>query len=355
MIARRGSSSSAADVQDDVRSVETIVQAAAARLGVGEDATPVVEAMHAQGVRWAWQLQFAEDWNWMKYGASDGLTMACKSELRNPSVGTDGELSERLRQFLLLKGADGSPVRRMYRTSAFLTAVLLAPLAERQKLLLTLFEVLALVSGLTMPLPLAMMRHLEPSDWAHKADQVEGPWGQMPDHADVMDALLCFCFAVSSFSLLVTVLLALFTTVSGWRATSHYMEMILPITGAVFHIFVLLGLLPILYVCIWKLFVVAKSPYPMLASAVSGLFIWNVFMYFLWDFCLSAMALEFYHMPRWFMTNMKITQPFIAHKISDRRLEPIARARAARLRAVAGVREEDVTEDRRGGKRPFVV
>ena len=63
MIARRASSSSAADVQDDVRSVETIVQAAAARLGVGDDATPVVEAMHAQGVRWAWQLEFAEDWN----------------------------------------------------------------------------------------------------------------------------------------------------------------------------------------------------------------------------------------------------------------------------------------------------
>ena len=58
----------------------------------------------------------------------------------------------------------GTPPRRLFRSSAVYMAVLLTPPMERQKLLLTLYEVLALVSGLILPLPMVMMRRLRPDE-----------------------------------------------------------------------------------------------------------------------------------------------------------------------------------------------
>ena len=70
----------------DARPVEAVVDAAAARVGEAPSAAAaLVDALGAHGVRWACQLEQADADDWARFGASTGLKLAIKVELRSPS------------------------------------------------------------------------------------------------------------------------------------------------------------------------------------------------------------------------------------------------------------------------------
>ena len=55
----------------DCRSVEAVVQVAAATIGEAESVAAVVKALTDLNVLWAWQLRQASDAHWARYGARE--------------------------------------------------------------------------------------------------------------------------------------------------------------------------------------------------------------------------------------------------------------------------------------------
>ena len=55
----------------DCRSVEAVVQVAAATIGEAESVAAVVKALADLNVIWAWQLRQASDAHWARYGARE--------------------------------------------------------------------------------------------------------------------------------------------------------------------------------------------------------------------------------------------------------------------------------------------
>ena len=68
------------------------------------------------------------------------------------------EMPERLRRFLLLPGPGGEEAERLGSPSAFYLGILVVPPEDRHSLALVLLELLALVSGLFVSVPLSFVR-----------------------------------------------------------------------------------------------------------------------------------------------------------------------------------------------------
>ena len=85
----------------------------------------------------------------------------------------------RLRNFLLLPGPNGEAPRRLGSVNAIFMALLLVPSTERQHLVIVLCELLTLVSGLMMPLPIVLL--LQPSESTpEKRARAPSPWQAIP-------------------------------------------------------------------------------------------------------------------------------------------------------------------------------
>ena len=179
-----------------MRPVDAIVSAAAAAVDAEQESASVTEALLRGGVRWGWQLEHADSDDWANFGASIGLKMAIRAELQNPNsmITTSPEkqhqieilADKRLRNFLLLPGPDGEPPRRLNTINSMFMSLLLVSAADRQNLVIVFCEMLALVSGLMMPLPLVLL--MSPSE-----SHPEKVWDAPPPLVDCMDATAVAC------------------------------------------------------------------------------------------------------------------------------------------------------------------
>lgn len=334
----RGSKKHAAT---DRPSVARIVELAAAGIGAEDEASAVVKAMEASGVRWAWQLQHLQPHHWADFGASPGLETSIRHELQHPSTTVSackaelyqaGAAAERLRRFLLLPGPDGQEPGRLHDPNGPLLTLLTVPPADRQKLMLTLCELLALVSGLMLPVPLQLIRL---HSWTKSTS-----WTSLPSVEDWFDMLLMLSFTNLFLSIFISSFLAVMVSASGFNASLEYYDAIINILGPVFNITVFNILLTLTPMVFWHLFNVAGSPYPLLSMTLFSTVLYNRLTTLIWKFHIRGMALEIYHLPNYILCfPILITFGGLWKDLSAVALKPKARLRAAELRKMMGIDE----------------
>ena len=153
---------------------------------------------------------------------SHGLELAIKAELASPSSGaTLGKLRPedvppRLRRFLLIPDEDGRPPRRLYAFGALSFGLLTVPPHDRQNLVITVLELLALVSGLLLPIPFETLQRF----WM---DDLEGErgWAVLPTTLDFQKALATICFASFLFVCVFSIFTGLYIAALPLRATER--------------------------------------------------------------------------------------------------------------------------------------
>ena len=337
--APRATPLSATQQEGDDRPAQVIVRAAADRIGKENAAASVIDALENADIHWAWQLAHVP-WDaneWLRFGISPGLKVAIAAEL-NRVDSSAPEISEQLRRFLLLPEQDGSPARRLYTVNASFFTLLTVSREERQHLTLTLFELLALVSGLMMPLPMSLLRHPTPADKG---------WTAQASVDDVTDAAATVILCALLFLTFISVACAMMTAAGGWRAEHGFYDAVVPVLGVCFHVLIYVCLLPLVIIVFWQGFIGAGSPYPMLIATLVALLLQPALTNFVHDFQAKGMALEMYHYPRWAMFFIRrVAAPAQATKLSDAALEPLAQKRAAELRERMGLAEPTKTAGR---------
>ena len=164
-----------------------------------------------------------------------------------------------------------------------------------------------------------------------------------------MDALAAIIGGMLVWNTFAAVALALCIAASGWHASVRYYDAVLPALGSMFVMLVFCGIVPFFFLLFWEVFTNATSPYPLLLAL---LVVWSSVMFVThnnWRFHMKAMALELYHLPRWFLLAVRIGfVPHLASQLSFEALEPAAKARAAELRARLGIAEGAGSEGRAG-------
>ena len=322
--------------QTDGRSVGAVFDAAAARFGRDRE-TAAVRELVAGGVEYSQQLAELSDRDWEMVGVSLGLKTAVKVELGDPSVSApepfekhdDDKLDEKLRQFLLLPSADGmKEAKPLDSVSGFFLSLLATPVAERQRLLLMLCELIALVSGLFLQLPL-MFRRRELA--------VYKGWDMPPSLADGMDALALFVFWLDAWVTFAATMMAVMIVACGWNASGHHCYGALSVLATLFlYVFMQFTMWPLLMLAIWHAFTDATSPYPLIGSLVIGSLFYFFLMNMTFNFMLENVPLEVYHMPRWLKVDLKYSMPWLRSQLDDKALKPRAELRAAQLRTQMG-------------------
>ena len=317
----------------DSRSVDDVVTAAAKHVGLAES-SKVTKTLKEHGVHWAWQLEHADVNDWVDFGVSKGLKMAIKAELcmaqtdpmhaSSPAPSAE-EMPEKLRRFLLLPGPDGTQPRSLASFSGlFLSLVTGAP-EDRQQLTLAVCELLALLSGLLLPIPFEMLRH-------QSEVALDFGWMLPPLLEDAMDALAAYCILASAFTVFIGVALAMAVASGGSHSSLDFYVAVVPLVGALFGTFMMGTLLPIFILLFWQLFTAAASPYPLLGALTAFWLLATFLDTLFFGFMIDAMPLEVYHTPRWFRL---LVSPFLPHRakeLRDKQLEPRAKMRAAELR-----------------------
>ena len=327
------------DARRDERSAEVVVRAAAASIGESDAANPVIAALEKDSVKFAWQLNEAEREFWPQYGANGGLALAIKAELNHPTTPPKSdfthvftchgeEVTDRLRHFLLIPGPDGQIPSSMGSYKAVFFAIVLTPPGDRQNLLLILCELLALVSGLLLAIPLSLVTPRVPE---------EKGWTLMPRLEDGMDAFAYFTFFLVLAVLWNIVYVAAATVAGGWKGSMDFFERGI---GVVFIYFMILGVavyFGVTTILVWQCFTAATSPYPLIGSLVLAQVGNNFVAIQAAHFTADAMPLEFYHWPQWIRQSVSGWGPGIKKKLSNPVLEAAARKRAAELCARAGI------------------
>ena len=237
----------------------------------------------------------------------------------------------RLRNFLLLPGPNGEAPRRLGSVNAIFMAFLLVPSTERQHLVIVLCELLTLVSGLMMPLPIVLL--LQPSE-----STPEKLWDQPPSLVDCMEAIAVVCICSFGLVVFLSVGYGFMVVSSGYRAEPHFYESVIFGIATLFFFMLTTGLFPTLLLMFWQRFTMAVSPYPLIGAAV--------FAYAATMLCntvtnittLDALTLEFYHMPP-FLTKQMKNFPWLWSRLKDEIILDKAQKRAAHLRALVGLDE----------------
>jgi len=251
----------------DCRSVEAVVQVAAATTGEAESVTAIVKALSDLNVLWAWQLRQASDAHWARFGASLGLELAIKAELASPSSGATlsrlrpEDVPPRLRRFLLIPDVDGGPPRRLYAFGALIFGLLTVPPHDRQNLVITVLELLALVSGLLLPIPFETLQRF----WM---DDLEGErgWAVLPTTLDFQKALATICFASFLFVCVFSIFIGLYIAAAGHRASLQFYENAMPALSYLIATLVFGGTWPMLGLIFWNVLIAANSPIPVICA-----------------------------------------------------------------------------------------
>ena len=322
----------------DCRSVEAVVQVAAATTGEAESVTAIVKALSDLNVLWAWQLRQASDAHWARFGASLGLELAIKAELASPSSGATlsrlrpEDVPPRLRRFLLIPDVDGGPPRRLYAFGALIFGLLTVPPHDRQNLVITVLELLALVSGLLLPIPFEKLQRF----WM---DDLEGErgWAVLPTTLDFQKALATICFASFLFVCVFSIFTGLYIAAAGHRASLQFYENAMPALSYLIATLVFGGTWPMLGLIFWNVLIAANSPIPVICAVLVTLGFASLFLTILNYFSTIEMALELYHLPRYMMLHFAVLIPWLRHRLTDEALRPGAERRAAELRALLGM------------------
>ena len=319
--------------EQDTRPVEEVFDASSERLG--EPCQPaVVHNLAAHGIKWAWQLGELNDANWDALSVPIGLQTAVRAELAHPTnitvkVEHAGELNERKRRFLLMPDANGQPAKSLEDMSAMFLGLLATPIAERQNLMLMLCEIMALVSGLFLPISLSFRRGT-PAPAAAKG------WDVAPTLEDGMDALMLVIFMCNAVVALMSVCLALVIAAGGYHADDRFCEGAMSILGVLFTGFISFVLTPLPILVAWHVLTDAASPYPAICSVVFFWVFYHGFLAMFFKFGLEHTALENFHLPWMFRWEVKALAPWLKHLCDEEVLRPKAEARAAKLRAQLG-------------------
>ena len=237
--------------EQDVRTVDSVLAAAAKRLG--EPSTPAASRqLEANGVKWAWQMAHFSEADWDQLGVSLGMKTAAKKELEEPSVSTSDskaqkyktqdELTDRMRRFLLLPDADGKEAKPLGEMSALFLGLMATPVENRQSLLLALCELVALVGGLMLSVPFEFRTRIAgvPLD----AAPPENIWLAPPTLTDGRDALIAFVFLLNIHVTCFAVALALYVAASGVNADDAFCEGVMNVLGVFFVIIFMMARAP---------------------------------------------------------------------------------------------------------------
>ena len=330
-------------VKRDDRSVLEVFDAVAARTGKPHEPV-VVATLREQGVDHAWQLEQLSDADWDRLGPSLGLKTAAKAELANPtlaptftpaSMETESAiLDERTRQFLMLPAPDGTHAKPLCQVSALFLGLLTTPVADRQSLMLALCELMALVSGLFLPVPFEFRRWSDP----HELDLTAAAkgWDVPPTLADGMDAMVLFIFLSDTVIVIWSVCMALMIAAGGWHADDRFCQALMAILASLFTVFSFNVFLLIIILAIWQLASDTASPYPLLGGVVIYWLGFQALANTACKFFAEHMPLEIYHQPQWCKANVRMNFPWLKDMYSDAALRPRAEKRAVKLRKQMG-------------------
>ena len=327
-------------VPRDERTIKTILEAAAKSMGSTEDIEGIAAALEKQGVRFAWQLALLTPEHFRRVdGISLGLETAIQDVIANPTTESapakDIELTPALRQFLLLPAADGTPPRRMRALSAMFYSTMLLPIAERQEMCLVACELLSLVSGLFLTIPISFM------DFRTMKDAPKG-WNVWPDYEDGMSMCSLAIFMSILTATVNSVIMAIFVALVGRSGSNTFYERTftgLACTTAIFMIgnFLTLGMV------VWQTFTVSRSPYLVIFWILIGYQALSYLTAIMARGIIIGAPLELYHWPRWvFMVLIMMCPPVMkddqGRKLVDKKvIRAMAEARAKELRVQLGV------------------
>ena len=325
--------------QRDARSTAAVLDAAADSLG--KPRLPhIARNMEAHDIRHAWQLAEMSEDDWRSFDVPIGMKTAIRAELTTPTTRehatavvefNDNHLhtsvpNERLRRFLLIPDASGQEAGPMSSPSAIFLSLLTVPIEDRQNLMLALCELMALISGLFLPITLDFRRSPD------LAVMKKG-WDVAPTLLDAMDGVALCIFDINAMLVLYTVTMALIIATRGYRPDDEFCEATMLLMGSFFGAFFFCVLVPIFYIVMWHVFTDAASPY----AAIGGIALMFVvisvlnhvsFKYFI----LEHYALEIYHLPRFAKSQMKQVVPWLGRSLTDKALRPKAEMEAAKLR-----------------------
>ena len=335
----------------DTRSTATVLDAAISRYdqphmpGLAQD-------LVAQGIKCAAQLAQLSDGQWEQLlgTASFGMVTAIKAELTDPTALSDpvpappagqppqyncqtsGAVSERLRQFLLLPGADGKEAKPLGEVHAIFLGILATPPKERQGLILALCELMALVSGLFVGVAFEFRRPAS----AVVPEDSRG-WAVAPTQADGMDGISAFVFLMAGSVAVFSVCLALFIASGDLPDDDHLCEGAILLFSKLYLAFIIATMYPLMSVGVWQLFNDATSPYPLLGCLFLFLLCFQHLNASLLQWLCEHHALEIYHLPGWVRALIKQQVPGHGPLVADKVLKPKAERRAAQLRERVGL------------------
>lgn len=335
--------------EQDARTVDSVLAAAAKRLG--EPGSPAAaRQLEANGVKHAWQMAHFSEADWDQLGVSLGMKTAAKAELAEPtaSAPTDSngqkfktreELTDRMRRFLLLPDADGNEAKPLGEMTGLFLALLATPVSDRQSLLLALCELIALVTGLLLSSPFDLRSSIAPA-WEADAADTNGTatsiWAVAPTLMEGRDALVAFVFLLNSHVAVFAVALALYVAAAGSNPDDQWCEAAMGVLAPLYAYFFMGVFFPLIALCFWQSFTDATSPYPMLANLVVVMMFHNSIGGRMQRFFGEAIALEVYHTPKWFLSG--VLRPASRgmgthHLLAPEPLKAAAEKRAAKLRA----------------------
>ena len=327
--------------QRDARAASTVLDVAAECLGKPRPSA-LAGTLEAQDIKWAWQLAELSDDDWKSFDVPIGLKTAIRAELtapttslEPPTVGSSGSsmvqsvvIDERLRRFLLIPDVSGKEVGPMSSVSAMFLALLTIPVADRQNLMLALCELLALISGLFLPISLDFRR--SPALAAVPADK---GWDVAPTLLDAMDAVALAIFNVNVMLVFFAVVFALFVATCGYHPEDDFCESAMLILGMLICANFILVLVPTFYSVMWHVFTDSASPYAAIGGIAVTFVIISVLNHVMFKhFMLEHYTLEFYHLPRFMKSQAMQLVPWLGHQMRDKAIRPKAERRAAKLR-----------------------
>lgn len=313
----------------DTRTAGAVFSAVAAHVADQAAAATAVEALKALGVQWAWQLTHLSDGDWEKINVKLGLKSVVKAELAHPTppaaTQVDELAGERLRQFLLLPGPEGE-VQPLDRIGALGFGLLVVPPVQRQQMALGMFELMALMSGLLLALPVALLQMSDPAD-------------------DVFNAGVFFVIFVLVFIAFMCVAFYVIVILSGWQAGLRYYETIATFISNIFAIFFICALWPTLGLVGWAYVRISSSPYPLVAAAILGFVVTHVTNAAVFKSVVTeVMPLQYFHAPSWWLAVINTVGGPMGVTVTREACWPLAKSRAAELRSLASVSGADPDE-----------
>ena len=212
--------------------------------------------------------------------------------------------------------------------------MLATPPTQRKQEISSLCELVVIISGLAMSVPLMCLRH--PLTAA-----TDKGWDLPPTVEDGMDALAAVNFWMFMCTALSGIMLPLFCALSGLdhfrtfeKAIVWFSAMMMLFDVSIFTLAVLMA---------WSLFTNAQAPYMMLVALVLWVLMLSHLFYISTDYLVEALPLELYHMPRcgklpialWYL--VIVPSPSLWSRLSREALRAAAEKRAAELRARCGL------------------